>query len=62
MKSNLIINIINYFKNLFTGHNVKKFLFDHIDVAFKKGFDDNIGRHSITVSNYFEVVKYFISL
>uniref|UniRef100_A0A2S2PTR6 Nonsense-mediated mRNA decay factor SMG8 n=2 Tax=Schizaphis graminum TaxID=13262 RepID=A0A2S2PTR6_SCHGA len=35
-------------------HNIKKFLFDHIDVAFKKGFDDNIGRNSITIPNYFE--------
>ncbi|XP_025415262.1 protein SMG8 [Sipha flava] len=35
-------------------HNIKKFLFDHIEVAFKKGFDDNIGRHAITIANYFE--------
>lgn len=34
---------------------MKKFLFDHIEVAFKKGFDDNTGRHAITVTNYFEV-------
>lgn len=49
---------IFFFFNL--DHNVKKFLFDHIEVAFKKGFDDNIGRHAITVPNYFEVIKYVI--
>ncbi|XP_050543577.1 nonsense-mediated mRNA decay factor SMG8 isoform X2 [Daktulosphaira vitifoliae] len=36
-------------------HNFKKFIFDHIDVAFKKGFDDNIGRHASLVQNYFEI-------
>ncbi|XP_050420698.1 nonsense-mediated mRNA decay factor SMG8 isoform X3 [Adelges cooleyi] len=35
-------------------HTFKKFLYDHIEVAFKKGFDDNIGRHATTTNNYFE--------
>lgn len=42
-------------KLLVIGHNIKQFLFDHIEIAFKKGFDDNIGRHGITIPNYFEV-------
>jgi len=36
-----------------TDHNFRSFLQQHIDQAFTKGFDDNVGRH--IAPGYFEV-------
>ena len=43
MLTNFIVdfNIIIYFLE----HTFKKFLQQHIQLAFSKGFDDNVGRH-----------------
>ncbi|XP_069701408.1 nonsense-mediated mRNA decay factor SMG8 isoform X3 [Periplaneta americana] len=48
--------IVNTFStiNLETNdHNFRSFLQQHIDQAFTKGFDDNVGRH--TAPGYFEI-------
>lgn len=44
------------------GHSFKGFLQQHIDQAFLKGFDDNVGRHSSP--SFFQVNKFsfFLSL
>lgn len=35
-------------------HSFSKFLFDHINLALTKGFDDNVGRYPVPA--YFEVI------
>lgn len=37
-------------------HSFSKFLFDHINLALTKGFDDNVGRYPVPA--YFEVFHY----
>ena len=39
-------------------HSFSKFLFDHINLALTKGFDDNVGRYPVPA--YFEVSIIFI--
>ena len=38
----------------------KEFLWEHIEMALTKGFDDNVGRHPVAAN--FEVIVLFHSL